>query len=113
MKFAKTRNLKERQWHNGALLSQLYPCLWPSSVAFLSSACCILMGIRLFAMTSTPKIRLFIKPYCGWCQQAMDWLDARGVEYETLDVMADQAAFDEMVRLSGQELAPVIEVDGK
>ncbi len=27
--------------------------------------------------------------------------------------MADEAAYDEMIRLSGQELAPVIEVDGK
>ena len=59
------------------------------------------------------KIRLFIKPYCGWCHKALRWLDERGIEYETVDVMADEAAFDEMIRLSGQELAPVIDVDGK
>ena len=59
------------------------------------------------------KIRLFIKPYCPWCQKAMLWLDERGIKYEKLDVIADKAAFDEMVRLSGQESAPVIEVDGK
>lgn len=23
------------------------------------------------------KIRLFIKPYCGWCHAAMRWLAAR------------------------------------
>lgn len=62
---------------------------------------------------STKTIRLFIKPYCGWCHKAMHWLDARGIEYETVDVIADEAAFDEMIRLSGQELAPVIEVDGE
>jgi glutaredoxin len=43
----------------------------------------------------------------------MHWLDERGVEYETVDVIADEAAFDEMIRLSGQELAPVIDVDGE
>jgi len=59
------------------------------------------------------KLRLFIKPYCPWCHRAMRWLDEHGIEYETLDVMADEVAFDEMVRLSGQELAPVIEMDGK
>jgi len=59
------------------------------------------------------KIRLFIKPYCPWCHQAQHWLDERGVKYETVDVIADEAAFDEMVKLSGQELAPVIAVDGK
>jgi glutaredoxin len=59
------------------------------------------------------KIRLFIKPWCGWCHKATRWLDAHGVEYEEIDVMASDAAWDEMVRLSGQDLAPVIEVDGQ
>ena len=59
------------------------------------------------------KVRLFIKPYCGWCHRAMHWLDDHGIEYEVLDVMKNDAAWDEMVRLSGQELAPVIDVDGK
>ena len=42
----------------------------------------------------------------------MHWLDQRGIDYEPVDVIADESAFDEMIRLSGQELAPVIEVDG-
>ena len=65
---------------------------------------------------SAPKIksvRLFIKPWCGWCHQAVKWLDARGVQYETLDVLADPAADREMRKLSGQGLAPVIDVDGQ
>jgi len=59
------------------------------------------------------KTRLFIKPYCPWCDKAMCWLNEHDIKYETIDVIADVAAFDEMIRLSGQELAPVIEVDGK
>jgi glutaredoxin len=43
----------------------------------------------------------------------MRWLDEHDIVYEKIDVIADEASFDEMVRLSGQELAPVIEVDGK
>ena len=35
------------------------------------------------------------------------------MQYETIDVIADENAFDEMIRLSGQELAPVIEVEGE
>ncbi len=58
------------------------------------------------------RVRLFIKPYCGWCHKAMRWLDDHDVNYERIDVIADEAAFDEMIRLSGQELAPVIEVEG-
>ncbi|MFZ0826540.1 MAG: glutaredoxin domain-containing protein [Verrucomicrobiia bacterium] len=59
------------------------------------------------------KARLFIKPYCGWCHKAMRWLDDHGIKYEALDVIANEEAYAEMVRLSGQELAPVIDVDGK
>jgi glutaredoxin len=59
------------------------------------------------------RIRLFIKPYCGWCHEAIDWLDERGIKYETLDVISDPAASKEMYQLSGQTLAPVIDVDGE
>jgi glutaredoxin 3 len=59
------------------------------------------------------KIRLFIKPYCPWCYKAIGWLDDHGVKYETLDVIGDVEAYNEMVELSGQTLAPVIDVDGE
>ena len=59
------------------------------------------------------KIRLFIKPYCPWGHRAEDWLKRRGIKYETLDVISDRDAFDEMEELSGQTLAPVIDVDGE
>ena len=58
-------------------------------------------------------IRLFIKPRCGWCDKARHWLDKRGIKYETLDVISDSEAMKEMVELSGQTYAPVIDVDGR
>jgi glutaredoxin 3 len=64
-------------------------------------------------MYQAGQVRLFIKPYCGWCAQAMDWLDQRKIAYQVLDVIRDARAYDEMYRLSGQTLAPVIEVDGR
>jgi len=61
-----------------------------------------------------PKsVRLFIKPWCGWCHQAEAWLGERGIAYKTLNVTFDSAAQKEMHELSGQTLAPVIDVDGR
>ena len=61
-----------------------------------------------------PKtIRLFIKPFCGWCHEVMEWLDVRGIDYQRFNVSADAESFQEMVRLSGQSRAPVIEIDGE
>ena len=59
------------------------------------------------------NVRLFIKPYCGWCHEAVDWLNERGIEFETLDVTSDARARKEMIELSNQTLAPVIDVDGE
>jgi len=61
---------------------------------------------------STHRIRLFVKRGCGWCDEAAEWLDARGLRYEQLDVTVNPTARREMLELSGQTLAPVIEVDG-
>jgi len=69
--------------------------------------------MRLPPNNSTPKIRLFIKPYCSWCYQAKDWLDLQEIEYEMIDVIANGEAFEEMIRISGQEFAPVLQVDDK
>lgn len=59
------------------------------------------------------KVRLFIKPGCPWCDEAMEWLDRRGVKYEVLNVIRDAAAREEMVRLTRQTKAPCIDVDGQ
>ena len=59
------------------------------------------------------RVRLFVKPYCAWCDRAENWLDHHGIDYETIDVIADDSAYDEMIRLSDQDLAPVIDVDGE
>jgi glutaredoxin len=57
-------------------------------------------------------VRLFVKPWCPWCQRAEAWLQTRGITYERLDVTQNHQAWQEMVRISGQTLAPVLEVDG-
>ena len=72
--------------------------------------------VRLAAaqrMYQPTTVRLFIKPFCGWCAEAMEWLDRNKIKYNVLDVTSDRAAWDEMVGLSGQSSAPVIEVDGE
>jgi glutaredoxin len=61
-----------------------------------------------------PKsIRLFVKPCCPWCHEAAAWLNTRGLHFEWLDVTAHPEARKEMRELSGQGLAPVIDVDGQ
>jgi glutaredoxin len=65
-------------------------------------------------MSMKPReVRLFIKSFCPWCHKAMRWLDQRGIAYQLLDIIEEPKAMQEMIAISGQNLAPVIEVDGK
>ena len=58
-------------------------------------------------------LNLYVKPGCPWCIDAVDWLRERGYAFREIDVFADRAAYREMIRLSGQSLAPTLEVDGE
>ena len=71
------------------------------------------LGAITLQRVRAKNVRLFIKPWCGWCHEAVDWLDERGIAYQALDVSADASARQEMRELSGQTKAPVIDVDGK
>lgn len=56
---------------------------------------------------------LYIKPWCPWCIEAMEHLDARGIPYEKRDVLTDAAAYARMRGISGQSLTPTLEIDGR
>jgi glutaredoxin len=56
----------------------------------------------------TPTLKLYVKVWCPWCIRASAWLDEHGYRYETIDVEASRADYDEMIRLSGQRLTPTL-----
>lgn len=53
-------------------------------------------------------LQLYVKTWCPWCVKAQGWLDAHGYRYELLDVEADRATMQEMVRRSGQTRCPTL-----
>lgn len=54
------------------------------------------------------KLRLFVKSWCPWCKAAIERLNTLGADFEILDIEKNPAAREEMVRLSGQTLTPVL-----
>ncbi len=57
---------------------------------------------------SIPRFTIYTKSYCGWCDDALEWLEARGYEFDEVNVSEDPAAFAEMLRLSGQSRCPTL-----
>jgi len=56
-------------------------------------------------------MKLYVKVWCPWCIDAVDWLDRRGYRFEQLDVLADKSAYDRMIDISGQRRTPTLELD--
>jgi glutaredoxin 3 len=56
-------------------------------------------------------MKLYIKGGCPWCVDAERWLQKNGYEYDVVDVNRDREEFAEMRRISGQTLAPVLELE--
>jgi glutaredoxin-like YruB-family protein len=56
------------------------------------------------------NIRIYSTPACGYCKLAKEFLKEKGIDFEDVDVMANQEAAEEMIKLSGQMGVPVIAI---
>ncbi|KPL82300.1 glutaredoxin [Thermanaerothrix daxensis] len=63
--------------------------------------------------TSQPRVIVFSTPNCPFCNMAKRYLRERGIKFRDVDVSRDAAAARDMVRRSGQQGVPVIDINGK
>lgn len=59
-------------------------------------------------MSEEPIFKVYVKPGCPWCTQAIAYLDKEGYEYESIDVISNPDKFAEMEEISGQRYAPTL-----
>ncbi len=59
------------------------------------------------------KVKVYSTPTCPYCIRAKQFLKDNNVEFENIDVSADQQKSEEMVKISGQMGVPVIDIEGK
>ncbi|MGQ9879274.1 MAG: glutaredoxin family protein [Armatimonadota bacterium] len=64
-------------------------------------------------MNSQPRVIVFSTPNCPYCNMAKRYLRERGIRFRDVDVSRDLAAARDMVRRSGQQGVPVIDINGK
>ena len=55
---------------------------------------------------------LYIKTGCPYCKVAMEYLDKSGIDYETIDVLAQPEKMSELRELSGQTRTPTLKWNG-
>ena len=67
-------------------------------------------------MTETkpqPRVIVFSTPTCSFCNMAKQYFRQKGIKFKDVDVSRDPAAARDMVRRSGQQCVPVIDIGGR
>ncbi|ELY87055.1 FAD-dependent oxidoreductase [Natrinema altunense] len=63
-------------------------------------------------MSDQPRVEIYTKTDCPYCEMAKDLFDSKGIEYETYNVTDDDDRFEEMVeRADGRKTAPEVFID--
>lgn len=60
-----------------------------------------------------PRVIVFSTPTCTYCNMAKKYFREKGIKFKDVDVSRDMAAARDMVRRSGQQGVPVIDIGGK
>ncbi len=64
-------------------------------------------------MDAQPRVIVFSTPSCSYCNLAKKYFREKNIKFRDVDVSRDQAAARDMVRRSGQQGVPVIDIGGK
>ncbi|MFA5165330.1 MAG: glutaredoxin domain-containing protein [Candidatus Omnitrophota bacterium] len=59
------------------------------------------------------NVKVYSTPTCPYCIRAKQFLKENNVVFEDINVAADQAKGEEMVKISGQMGVPVLDIEGK
>lgn len=59
------------------------------------------------------KVTVYSTPTCPWCTRAKAYLQSKNIPFADVDVSMDREKAMEMVKKSGQQGVPVIDIDGQ
>jgi glutaredoxin-like YruB-family protein len=59
------------------------------------------------------RVIVFSTPTCTFCNMAKQYFRQKGIKFKDVDVSRDPSAARDMVRRSGQQGVPVIDIGGK
>lgn len=59
------------------------------------------------------KVKIYSTPTCPFCMMSKKFLKENNIDFEDIDVSADQTKAQEMVQKTGQMAVPVIDIDGE
>lgn len=73
----------------------------------------IIVEVRMAETKPQPRVIVFSTPTCSFCNMAKKYFREKGIKFRDVDVSRDPIAARDMVRRSGQQGVPVIDIGGK
>jgi len=67
----------------------------------------------LISIKIMEKILVYTTPVCPYCVTVKNFLKDNNIEFEEIDVSADEKAAEEMISKSGQMGVPVLDIGGE
>lgn len=59
------------------------------------------------------NVTVYSTPTCPYCNSVKEFLTQKGISFKDVDVSADEAKAEEMIKKSGQMGVPVIDFSGQ
>lgn len=59
------------------------------------------------------KITAYLKTYCPWCIELKKFFIENNISFEEKDVIMNKEFMNELIKISGQQKAPTLVIDGK
>ena len=59
------------------------------------------------------KVKVFSANWCPYCIKVKDYLKAKGIQFEEVDLDRNPEAGQELIEISGQTGIPVVVIDNK
>lgn len=59
------------------------------------------------------KVLLYSTAFCPWCQRTKEFFLANNIKYKDINVGSNLKAAQEMIKKSGQQGVPVIDIEGE
>lgn len=59
------------------------------------------------------SVKVYSTSTCSYCIRAKQFLAENNIQFENIDVSADHAKAQEMIKKSGQMGVPVLDIDGE
>jgi len=59
------------------------------------------------------RVTVYSTPSCSWCTTLKKHLDAHGIRYKDIDIARDQKAAEDMVKKSGKQGVPQMDINGQ